>query len=223
MDIIEAIKNRHSVRQYLDKEIEEEKVLQLQEEIDKCNKESGLSIQLITNEPEAFYGNKPHYGWFSGVKNYIALVGEKRDKSLDEKIGYYGERIVIKSAMLGLNTCWVALTYRKNKAKVVVDKDQKLVCVISLGYGKTQGVNHKSKNIKQVSNINEYSPEWFRSGVEMALLAPTAINQQQFYFELLEGNNVRAKAGIGVCAKVDLGIVKYHFEVGARKENFTFV
>ena len=44
----------------------------------------------------------------------------------------------------------------------------------------------------------------------------TAMNQQKFRFTL-NGNQVSAKAGIGFYAKVDLGIVKYHFEVGAGK------
>jgi len=221
VDIFEAIKSRHSVRQYLDTEIEKEKVELLQAEIDECNKESGLSIQLITNEPEAFNGNAPHYGWFSGVRNYIALVGPKT-KDTDELLGYYGERIVIKAQMIGLNTCWVALTYRKHKAKIDIKSGEKLVCVIALGVGKNQGVPHKSKNITRVSNWSTNSPEWFKQGVEMALLAPTAINQQQFFFEHLGENKVRAKAGIGPCSKIDLGIVKYHFEVGAGKQNFSW-
>ena len=58
-----------------------------------------------------------------------------------------------------------------------------------------------------------------KKGVEAALLAPTAVNQQKFYLTL-DGNKVKAKAGLGPCAKMDLGIVKYHFELGAGKENF---
>ncbi len=221
MDIFEAIKNRHSVRKYLDKPIEYDKVQEIQKEIDKCNEESGLSIQLVLNEPEAFNGNAMHYGWFAGVKNYIALVG-KKSKNLDEKIGYFGERLAIKAGMLGLNTCWVALTYRKRKAKVQIGEDEKLVCVLALGYGQNQGVPHKSKSIEKVSNIKENSPDWFKKGVEFALLAPTAINQQKFYFEHFDGNVVDARAGIGPCSKVDLGIVKYHFEIGAGKGIFSW-
>ena len=51
--------------------------------------------------------------------------------------------------------------------------------------------------------------------MEAALLAPTAINQQKFHFTL-DGDTVRAKAGLGPCAKIDLGIVKCHFEIGAQ-------
>ncbi len=219
MDICEIIKNRHSVRSYQDKEIETEKVDALQTEIDECNKQSGLHIQLAVNEPKAFKTSILNYGKIKNAKNYIVLVGKKADKALDEKIGYYGERVVLKAQELGLNTCWVALTYNKGAVQAEIDKDEKLVCVISLGYGTTQGNERKSKTPEKVSNIDSESPEWFKKGVEMALLAPTAINQQQFYIERDE-NRVLIESKIGFYAKIDLGIVKLHFELGAGKENF---
>ena len=218
MTILEGIKQRHSVRQYTDKPIENEVLKALQTEIETYNQESGLSIQLITNEPKAFDSFMAHYGKFSGATNYIALVG-KKSKMLDELCGYYGEKLVLKAQQLGLNTCWVAMTYKKIPGTFKVSKDEKLTVVISLGYGKTQGVEHRSKPMDAVSNINPYSPEWFKKGVEAALLAPTAMNQQKFML-VYEDGKVTATAGKGFYTKVDLGIVKYHFEVGAGKDNF---
>ena len=219
MDICEIIKNRHSVRSYQDKEIEKEKVDILQSEIDACNKQSGLHIQLAINEPKAFKTSILNYGKIKNAKNYIVLVGKKTDKDLDEKVGYYGERVVLKAQELGLNTCWAALTYNKGAVQAEIDKDEKLVCVISLGYGTTQGNERKSKTPEKVSNIDSDSPEWFKKGVDMAQLAPTAINQQQFYIERNE-NKVLIESKIGFYAKIDLGIVKLHFELGAGKDNF---
>ena len=86
MDLMEAVRARHSVRSYLDTPIEAEKADQLRAFIDECNGESGLRIQLILEEPKAFSGFFAHYGMFSGVKNYIALVGEKGEE-LEEKCG----------------------------------------------------------------------------------------------------------------------------------------
>ena len=176
MELIDAIKQRHSVRQYTDKKIEANILAELQTEIDACNKESGLHIQLVTDEPKAFDSFMAHYGKFSGVTNYIALVGKKSDK-LDELCGYYGERLVLKAQQLGLNSCWVAMTYKKIPDAFKVEKGEKLIVVISLGYGKTQGVDHKIKTAEQVSNVSDETPEWFKAGVEAALLAPTAMNQ----------------------------------------------
>ena len=158
-----------------------------------------------------------HYGRFSGCSNYIAIIG-KEAKDLDERGGYYGELLVLKAQELGLNTCWAALTHGKSKA--IIQEGEKEVILISLGYGKTQGNSRKSKSPSDVSNITSDSPEWFKKGVEAALMAPTAVNQQKFRFTLNE-NKVSAKHGIlGSCLDIDLGIVKCHFELGAGKENF---
>lgn len=218
MDLIQAINARHSVRQYMDKPLERDIIAELEKEIELCNSESGLHIQLVTNEPKAFSGFMAHYGKFDGVSNYIALIGKKA-KDFEEKCGYYGERLVLKAQQLGLNTCWVAMTYSKIKGAYTVDKGEKLCVVIALGYGKTQGTAHKSKTIEQTARAEGNMPEWFKNGVEAALLAPTAMNQQKFMLELKD-NKVMAKASSGFYTELDLGIVKCHFEIGAGKDNF---
>ena len=134
MTIMEAMRARHSVRQYLNKPIDAEVIAELQSEIKACNSAGQLHIQLVMNEPKAFDSMMAHYGQFSGVTSYIALVG-KRDAELDEKCGYYGERIVLKAQQLGLNTCWVALTYKKVPGAFQVGDGEKLAIVIALGYG----------------------------------------------------------------------------------------
>lgn len=218
MNLTEAMKERHSVRQYEDRPLERSAVSALQDEIKACNKESGLHIQLVTNEPKAFAGFMAHYGKFSGVTDYIAMIG-KKGPDLEEKCGYYGERLVLKAQQLGLNTCWAAMTYSKIKTAFTVGNGEKLCIVISLGYGKTQGVPHRSKMLEEIAKADTALPGWFKSGAEAALLAPTAMNQQKFLFTL-NGKKVSAKAGFGFYTKIDLGIAKYHFELGAGKENF---
>jgi len=207
---MDAIKERHSVRQYKNKLIEEEKRKALIELADQSNTESGLHIQIIFDEPKCFDSFMAHYGKFSGVSNYIALVGKKSD-SLDETAGYYGEKLVLKAQELGLNTCWVAMTHGKSTAEI--KSGEKLACIIALGYGETQGVPHKNKALAEVCNCADNMPLWFADGMEAALLAPTATNQQKFYFEL-NGDDVTLKVkGSGFYTKLDLGIVKCHFEM----------
>ena len=218
MDLTEAMNARHSVRQYKNKPLGAEVIAALQEEIESCNQESGLHIQLVTNEPKAFDSLMAHYGKFSGVTSYIAMIG-KKGADLEEKCGYYGERLVLRAQQLGLNTCWVAMTYTKIKNAFSVEQGEKLCIVISIGYGETQGVPHKSKDFEKVAKADGQIPDWFKNGVEAALLAPTAMNQQKFRFNL-RGNEVSAKAGIGFYTKIDVGIAKYHFEIGAGKDNF---
>ena len=161
-----------------------------------------------------------HYGTFRGVTDYIALVG-KKGPDLEETCGYYGERLVLKAQQLGLGTCWVALTYRKVTDAFTVGSDEKLCAVITVGYGKTPGTPHRSKPLSAVVKAEGPLPDWFQAGAEAALLAPTAMNQQKFVFTL-NGDKVSARAGLGFYSKIDLGIVKYHFELGAGKENFTW-
>ena len=227
MTLLEAIEARHSVRKYIDKEIPDDVIAVLQDKIEEYNKVGNLSIQLVLNETKAFSGMLS-YGKFSGVKNYLVMVG-KKSKDLDERIGYYGEHLVLLAQTLGLNSCWVGLSYRKVPEAYNVDKDEKLACMIAIGYGETQGVGHKIKSVKEVSNASDITPSWFKKGVEAALLAPTAVNQQKFSFEYVGMHNnhhqIRAKKGLSMIGytQMDLGIVKCHFEIGAGKENFVWI
>ena len=234
MDLMEAIRSRHSVRQYTDRPIPAELLAELEAEIAACNREGGLHIQLAAGEPEAFRGVLAHYGSFRGVHSYLALAGP-RGPELEEKLGYYGERLVLKARQLGLDSCWVALTFRRGKCRCAIAPGEKLVCVAALGYGETHGVPHRSRPLEEVcktagggrlpdgGRLPEVGrlPDWFRAGAEAALLAPTAVNQQKFLLTL-EGNTVRAESTGGFYSRVDLGIVKYHFEVGAGRDNFTW-
>lgn len=207
MDLLEMMKARHSVRQYRRVKIEPEKKELLTSLIRECNRESGLNIQILFDEPKCF-NSMMDYGKFSGAENYIALVGRK-ESNLEEKAGYYGEKLVLKAQELGFNTCWVAMTHGKSAAQI--KKGEKLACILALGYGTTQGTPHKNKPMNQLCNCASAMPDWFSKGMEAVLLAPTAMNQQKFYF-ILDQDKVSAKAGKGFYTKMDLGIVKYHFE-----------
>lgn len=219
-NVEELIKSRHSVRKYLDKEIESDKVSELNKLIKDINEKGEFNIQLVLNDPTTFEKFILSYGRLQNASNYIALVG-KKTSSLEEDMGYYGEQIVLKAQSLGLNTCWVAGTYSKSSVKANILKDEKLVCIIAIGYGENQGKMHKSKTFNEVSTSKNV-PEWYKKGIEFALLAPTAINQQKFKFKLKDNNIVSVKSGIGAHTKEDMGIAKYHFELGAGKENFNW-
>lgn len=228
MTILEAIEARHSVRAYKEQPLTEDVARVLEEKIECFNQEGKLHIQLVTNEPKAFKGTLAKYGKFKNVSNYLVMAGKKSD-DLDERVGYYGEHLVLLAQMLGLNTCWVGLSYSKVPGTFVLANDEKIACYIALGYGETQGASHKVKTIEQVSNVSDITPSWFKRGVQAALYAPTAINQQKFYFEYVRVENnqhkVLAKKGFSLVGytHMDLGIAKCHFEIGAGKENFVWV
>ena len=212
MDIREAIKTRHSVRQYKPEPISEEHREQLEEVIRACNEESGLNMQLILDDPECFDTLLGHYGKFENAVNYVAVVGPKLLPNLEETGGYYGQKVVLAAQMMGLNTCWVAGTYGRGKCKAARDQDEMLICVIAIGYGQNEGTKHKSKPVSRLCSVPVADmPVWFKNGVKAAMMAPTAMNQQKFSISLQNGEPV-ITAGIGPLTKVDLGIVKYNFE-----------
>ena len=212
MDIREAIKTRHSVRQYKPEPISETHKEQLEEVIRACNEESGLNMQLILDDPECFDTLLGHYGKFENAVNYVAVVGPKLLPNLEETGGYYGQKVVLKAQMMGLNTCWVAGTYGRGKCKAARDQDEMLICVIAIGYGQNEGTKHKSKPVSRLCSVPVADmPVWFKNGVKAAMMAPTAMNQQKFSISLQNGEPV-ITAGIGPLTKVDLGIVKYNFE-----------
>lgn len=214
MDIVQAIRERHSVRAYTGRKIEEDKRDRLEELIRACNEESGLHIRICFDDPSGFDSRLAHYGKFRNVENYIILAGKPSD-DLDEKCGYYGEKIVLEAQRMGLNTCWVALSFNKSSVKKLIPEGEKLVLVISIGYGETQGTAHKSRALESVMVTKGVMPDWFRKGAKAALMAPTAINQQKFKMGMKDGNPVIRIAGIGPYTKVDLGIVKYNFEAAS--------
>ena len=228
MTLEEAIEARHSVRAYKEQPLAENVVKVLEEKIAVLNREGKLHIQLIQNEPKAFLGTIAKYGKFRNVGNYIVMAGQKAD-DLDERVGYYGEQLVLLAQTLGLNTCWVGLSYSKVSGTYELGEDEKIACYIAIGYGESQGVSHKIKTVEQVSNASDITPSWFKKGIEAALLAPTAVNQQKFSFEHVGVKNnchqIRAKKGFSMIGytKIDLGIAKYHFEIGAGEVNFEWI
>ena len=225
MKTIQAIWARHSVRKYLDKPIEADKAVELQAAIDHINQETGLNIQLMLEEPKAFSGMFiSTYGQFSGVRNYFVMAGPKGEAT-EEKIGYYGEELVLLAQKLGLNTCWVGLTYKKIPGTFTLREQDIVHCVIALGYGENQGRQHPLRRMQKFAKSDGPLPDWFWNGLEAAILAPTAVNQQKFKFILHGLDLVEARALFSPWGytHIDLGIVKYHFEIGAGKGNFRWI
>lgn len=223
--LLEAIHQRHSVRHYLSRPLSPEIMQTLQEKINVCNREGNLHIQLVVNETKGFSGIMA-YGSFSGVENYLVMAG-KRSDDLDERVGYFGEQLVLLAEQLGLGTCWAGVSYRKVRGTYQLLPDEKIVCMIALGYPNDEGRHTKRKSIAEVSNAGPSTPDWFVRGVEAALRAPTAVNQQKYYLEYLppqgdELPRVRATRRFSMVGytQMDLGIVKLHFEIGAAPARF---
>ena len=221
MTIKEAVKQRHMVRNFTDKPIPADLAELLNARIAENNAAHGLNLKLVTGNSDGI-GGMAKMLLTKTVHSYIVLAGKDR-ADLDEKLGYCGADLCLYAQTLGLNTWWVGGMFSgKGAMKHLETKDVRVNGVIAIGYGQTQGVPHKSKTAAEISQYNGAAPQWFLDGVEALLCAPTALNKQP-YMVRGDGDRVSLTAGEGHFAGIDLGIGKYHFEVGAGKDNFRWI
>ena len=212
MTEMEAVRSRHSVRNYQDKRIEKEQIISINKRIEELNKEGNIHLQFVEDSSSTFSKLFNKAVGLGSAPSVIACVGPD-DDTLDERIGYYGQKLVIYAQQLGLNTCWVG-TFNRKKIPVEISDGERLVIAIAIGYGQTQGKQRKTKTADEVVIDLKDVPDWFHAGVEAALLAPTAINQQKFEILYNENEEVEFKDLGGVLSKIDIGIVRCNFEIG---------
>lgn len=216
MTELEAIRQRHSVRNYQNKKIEADKIAQLNALIAQCNQEGNLNLQLLEDAAGTFKRMLSRVMGLASAPSVIACLGPD-DPTLDERIGYYGQKIVLFAQTLGLNTCWAG-TFSEKTTPAKRNPGDRMPIVIAIGYGVNGGRVRKSKTAEDVVEGGMAGkPEWFARGVEAALLAPTAINQQKFRIALKEDGTADISDLGGVLSKIDKGIVTYNFEAASRQ------
>lgn len=217
MTELQAIRERHSVRAYQKKSVEPQLAQALKERIGELNEKYDLHMQYIEPAGGVFSAFTNKFTGFRDVPAYIAMIG-KREEGIEERCGYVGEQLVLYARTLGLDTCWAGM-FKRRQVTAEIGEGEKLVLVIAVGYGMDHGHPRRSKQTADVTDVQDM-PEWFEKGIEAALLAPTAVNQQKFFFTL-EGDipSVKVSAN-GPFVKLDLGIVKYHFEIGSGRKVF---
>lgn len=213
MTDLEAIRARHSVRNYYEKPLSDEDAAALRDVVDDAARQSGLNIQLLQNNPEAF-DLVARFGLISGCSTCIAFVAHKHDQ--DETIGYWGQLIVLEAQKMGLNTCWAALFSRK-RCRAICPEGTEARVVIAVGYGKTAGKPRRSKKAEDVVVVEPGAirPAWFDDAIEAALLAPTGVNRQAFTITLAADGTVHFAAPGNGLTLIDLGIVRRNFELAA--------
>lgn len=214
MDVLTMMSQRHSVRQYLNKKIEPSKRLLIDQSVEAFNNVGGLNMKVIYDEPEAMNCSGAKLMQFENARNYIALIGKEGE---DEAIGYFGEKLVFHLHILELNSCWVAGTYNAKKCPVELEEGEKLFAIIVFGYGKSHGVAHKGKKADKVLKLIGEKPEWLDKGVAATLLAPTAMNAQNFKVICDNGKVTIKSTGLaGKYNGLNLGILKCHFEMATK-------
>lgn len=217
MTIREAVERRHTVRKYEDRAIPADTAELLRARIARNNRDHDLALALVTGSSDGAGGMAKLIS--RGVNNYIVLAG-RDTPGLDERLGYCGADLILYAQTLGLNTWWIGGMFNEKGAlRHLENRDVRINGVIAIGYGKNQGVPHRSKAAAEIGAYEGEAPQWFTDGVTALLFAPTALNRQP-YVVRGHGNRVSISAGDRRFSGIDLGIGKYHFEVGAGRENF---
>jgi len=226
MTLQDAIKIRRSRRKYIPEPLKSSSEVSLQELIDEYNNKENLDIRLVVDNGKAFEGLRKSYGMFSGVRNYIGLIECKADPVYLEKLGYYGELLILHATALGLGTCWVGGTFHRASCPFNLSQGESIHCVITVGrvqekLSKREKfiyklTHRKSKIAEQMYTSDSPTPDWFLSGMKAVELAPSAVNRQPVMFTYKDGivtASVKDITGEGLA--LDLGIAKLHFELGA--------
>ncbi len=224
--LLEPIDKRRSNRAYIDRPIEEETKKRLNELLAIGNKDGSLNLQLNIAAPEAFFDMKKTYGAFSGVQNYISIVGNTSEPDMLEKVGYFGERFVLEATAMGLATCWITLTYDSEHTKAQYAEGEELIGVIPIGYAKetysekeqeiyTRIGARKKKPITEFFTSDNTPPQWFLDGMKAVSTAPSGANAMPVYITYEDGRVTATIKGKAYTPEIDLGIAKFHFTVGA--------
>ena len=158
------------------------------------------------------------------------MAGRKDDPDLKEKLGYYGEKLVLLAAATGLGTCWVGSTYKKDSCVCDLEQGESLEAVITVGYVEADKrtkekmissfVKKKGKKADQMLKTEEKIPDWIMQGMEAVEKAPSALNAQPVEFRWKDGKftaHVKVKNGF---EEIDMGIAKLHFELGTEKTGY---
>ena len=227
MDIIEAINTRISCRAYTAQAIAESTVAALRDELDAINAESGFNFQLYGPREDGSV-IELSASMFSGEPPMYAAFVAKEDPVEEERLGFYGERFVLKATQLGVSNCWVAGTFNRTTTRVELGPDEVLHDVVPLGYppAKTPlkqktiraGIRARSKKPADMWRGDvpfAEAPEWVQAAIEAVEKGPSAINEQPVVFvrddagSLIRAELVQVKTGKEY---TDLGIAKYHFQ-----------
>ncbi|MCL2492094.1 MAG: nitroreductase [Coriobacteriia bacterium] len=232
--LLEAIETRVSRRSYIDTPLKPADVEALQALVDKYNGEEDLNMRLVVGNGDAFLNFRKTYGFFSGVQNYLALVGDAKDFIETEKNGYFGELIVLEATARGLGTCWVGGTFDRHATPIELVGTQSVPCVITIGYVEPElsarektikRITHRGtpKTVDEMTRLDEPIPGWFYGGMKAVQKAPSAINRQPVIFTLKDGT-VTAAVENSDAERIayDLGIAKLHFSIGAGGGSWEF-
>lgn len=186
---------------------------------------AGVRIGLVEDGAAAFARFGKSYGMFSGVHSFFALIGRTDDPAAGEKLGYFGELLVLEACAMGLGTCWVGGTYDAAACPCALGAGEKLFCIVTVGRcAQKRGVKealvyrfaHRgTKDLEELFTSETPVPAWFLEGMQAVRRAPSALNRQPVQFRYEEGAVSASVPDLAQHRDLDLGIAKAHFALVA--------
>lgn len=232
----EATKARHSTRTYNGQLLSSDLLTHLNKFTETLNmKLRGARVVLVEKNPDkVFKGIIGSYGKVKDAPIYAAFIGDLSDTNAQEKTGYLGELFIIQATALGLSSCWIGGFFDSEAVKehIKTGETEKILAVSPLGYGtnvtslqeklmKGMVGSYKRKSLHELcSGLDESKwSEGIKSALELARLAPSAVNRQPWRFTV-EADAIKVsvdseKFSLGVSKRLDCGIAMAHIEIGA--------
>lgn len=245
--ISEIIKERTSVRTYNQNDIDEEKIVKIEEFIKSLKGPFDEKIRFkIINSQEPSQGEKiGTYGIIKGANRFIAVAYENGEMALEE-VGYEMEKLILYITSLGLGTCWIGGTFNKSEFSKAMDLKSNEILPIVTPTGKSGEKKRfieramkffaKSKKRKEWCELfflRDFSVPltpvinlgYFKEVLENVRLAPSALNKQPWrivkdsnkFHFYINSSKIKNDEVTFDIHRIDMGIAMCHFDLTCRE------
>jgi len=181
MALLDLIRHRRSVRDFLDKPVEREKIMKCLEAArlapSACNAQPGKFVVVDDEEVKdklchaAFGGIYSMNSFCKKAPVIVAIVSERfrfvsaiggmlrGTKYYLVDIGIAGEHFVLQADELGLGTCWIGwFDERAAKRILNIPRYKKIDIIVALGYYHEEKASsrHSRRSVNRMSSFNSY-------------------------------------------------------------------
>ncbi len=250
--IIQTIKNRKSWRTFDERQIPGEKKVQINfflsgpHETPFGTKTRFILIDIKDQDAETVK-HLGTYGTIEGASLFIAGASEITESRYVD-FGYAMEKIILMVEKLGLNTCWMGVTFDKAgfSEKMGLKEGEELIACTPVGYAKQKRRLKDLAMRKFVSSDSRLGPDklFFDCGFDRPLdmetageylpalecvrFAPSASNRQPW--RIIRHNDKKTFSLFLEYTKgyqykygqqIDMGIAMLHFELACREMNIS--
>ncbi|MFA0814597.1 MAG: nitroreductase family protein [Anaerofustis sp.] len=244
--IIETIKTRTSSRTYDGRPVDSAALQKLTDAISEINASERVKGRFLLAQKNDTDPEKAQklgtYGVIAGATSYLVGTADKSDQD-PVTFGYLFETIVLYATELGIQTCWLGGTFKKDdfEKSLRIPENETIVMVSPLGYrkGKRRLFESAMRAVISADKRKAWNDLFFDADhtpltevlaggyavpLEMVRLGPSASNKQPWRIirdqDRFDFFLSRTK-GYGITSfdmqMNDMGIAKCHFELSAKE------